>query len=57
MANHLFFYAALSLTLVHEMDAIRCREWSILPGLSLLKMKQLTSYTCWLIFRCISYYS
>jgi len=37
MANHLFFYAALSLTLVHEMDAVRCKEWSFFPGLSLLK--------------------
>jgi hypothetical protein len=37
MTNHLLFYVALSLTLVHEMDAVRCKEWSIFPGLSLLK--------------------
>lgn len=31
-----FFSLALSFILLHEMDAIRCREWKIFPGLSLL---------------------
>lgn len=35
-AHHHFFYLALSLMLMHEMDAIRCREWRIFPGLSFL---------------------
>ena len=29
----------LSFLIVHEMDAIRCKEWSIFPGLSLLSDK------------------
>ena len=37
--NNTVFYLGLALILVHEMDAIRCREWRILPGLSLLKEK------------------
>ena len=37
MPEHFFFYLGLSLILVHEMDAIRCKEWRIIPGLSLLK--------------------
>lgn len=36
MDNHQFFYIGLSFMLLHEMDAIRCREWRIFPGLSLL---------------------
>jgi hypothetical protein len=31
-----FFLAALTFLLVHEMDAIRCKEWIIFPGLSRL---------------------
>lgn len=34
--KHLFFYLGLSFILMHEMDAVRCREWRIFPGLSLL---------------------
>lgn len=34
--EHLFFYLALAFILVHEMDAVRCREWRIFPGLSRL---------------------
>ncbi len=30
------FYLGLSLLVMHEMDAIRCHEWRIFPGLSLL---------------------
>ncbi len=36
MTNHAFFYLGLSLIMMHEMDAIRCREWRIFPGLSFL---------------------
>lgn len=31
-----FFYLGLSFILMHEMDAIRCKEWRIFPGLSYL---------------------
>ena len=30
------FYVGLAFILMHEMDAIRCREWRIFPGLSSL---------------------
>ena len=36
MGDRLFFFLALSFMLAHEMDAIRCREWRIIPGLSYL---------------------
>jgi hypothetical protein len=36
MPHHFFFYLGLSFILMHEMDAIRCKEWRIFPGLSLL---------------------
>ena len=39
MTGHIFFYLGLSLLTMHEMDAIRCKEWSIFPGLSLLSDK------------------
>ena len=39
MTDHLFFYLVLSLLAMHEMDAIRCKEWRIFPGLSLLSDK------------------
>jgi hypothetical protein len=39
MAEHILFYLRLSLLTMHEMDAIRCREWRIFPGLSLLSDK------------------
>jgi hypothetical protein len=39
MAAHIFFYLGLSFLTMHEMDAIRCREWRIFPGLSLLNDK------------------
>ena len=35
--EHGFFYLAASFMLLHEMDAVRCREWRIFPGLSLLE--------------------
>ncbi len=31
-----FFFLGLALICLHEMDAIRCREWRIFPGLSFL---------------------
>ncbi len=34
--NELFFYLGLSAIVIHEMDAVRCKEWRIFPGLSLL---------------------
>lgn len=36
MSNHIFFIFGLSFILLHEMDAIHCKEWRIFPGLSLL---------------------
>ena len=35
----MFFYLGLTLLTMHEMDAIRCKEWRIFPGLSLLSDK------------------
>lgn len=32
----MFFTLGLTLILMHEMDAIRCKEWRIFPGLHLL---------------------
>ena len=37
MKEHLFFYIGLCFILIHEMDAVRLKEWQIFPGLSLLK--------------------
>jgi hypothetical protein len=34
-----FFYLGLAFLLLHEMDAMRCREWRIFPGLSLMNEK------------------
>lgn len=39
MPEHFLFYLALSFFYLHEMDAIRCREWRIFPLLSLLDDK------------------
>ncbi len=39
MTHHIFFYHGLSLLMLHEMDAIRCKEWRIFPGLSMLNDK------------------
>jgi hypothetical protein len=36
MNDHRFFYLGLTCMLMHEMDAIRCKEWRIFPGLSIL---------------------
>ncbi len=33
------FYIGLTLIIMHEMDAIRCKEWRIFPGLSHLEDK------------------
>jgi hypothetical protein len=34
-----FFLLGITLIFLHEMDAIRCKEWRIFPGLSLLDDK------------------
>lgn len=39
MTEHIFFYLGLSFLVMHEMDAIRCKEWRIFPGLSMLSDK------------------
>ena len=39
MPSNFFFYIALSFIILHEMDAIRCREWRIFPLLSRLSDK------------------
>ena len=39
MSKETIFLVGLSLLFVHEMDAVRCREWRIFPGLSLLTDK------------------
>ncbi|WP_299523710.1 DUF6713 family protein [Winogradskyella sp.] len=39
MKGQIFFYLGLSLMAMHEMDAIRCKEWRIFPGLSMLDDK------------------
>ena len=36
MENHFFFLLGLAFILVHEMDAVRSREWAIFPLLSRL---------------------
>ena len=32
--SHSLFYLALTFLIMHEMDAIRCKEWRIFPGLT-----------------------
>ena len=39
MTQHLLFLIGISFLIVHEMDAIHCKEWRIYPGLSLLSDK------------------
>ncbi len=34
---HFFFFSGLAFIMTHEMDAIRCKEWELFPGLSSLK--------------------
>lgn len=36
MLSSPFFLAGFCLLLAHELDAVRCEEWRILPGLSML---------------------
>jgi hypothetical protein len=36
MPDHLFFYLGLAFLFTHELDAVRCKEWRIFPGLSYL---------------------
>ena len=37
--SNFIFYLGVALVLMHEMDAVRCKEWRIFPGLSLLEDK------------------
>lgn len=39
MTEHVLLLVGISFLIVHEMDAIRCKEWKIIPGLSLLSNK------------------
>jgi hypothetical protein len=39
MESHIFFWTGFALMLVHEMDAVRCKEWEIFPLLSSLTDK------------------
>lgn len=39
MTEHFLFFIGLSFLAVHELDAMRCSEWRIFPGLSLLSDK------------------
>ncbi|MBB1138149.1 DUF6713 family protein [Myroides sp. WP-1] len=36
MMDSLFFYFSLSFMIMHEIDAVRCKEWRIFPGLASL---------------------
>lgn len=35
--EHSFFYLGMAFILLHELDAIRCHEWRIFPGLAGMK--------------------
>jgi len=37
--DNLIFLIGLTLIVIHEMDAVRCKEWRIFPGLSKLNDK------------------
>ena len=39
MNDNIFFLTGLSLIFLHEMDAIRYKEWRIFPGLSMMEDK------------------
>jgi hypothetical protein len=39
MISSIFFYLGLTCMTIHEMDAIRCKEWRMFPGLQLLSDK------------------
>lgn len=40
--DNIFFYMGLAALLVHEMDAVKRKEWRMFPGLS--KLKDKTAY-------------
>jgi hypothetical protein len=48
MKEHYLFYISLAFFLIHEMDAIRQKEWSMLPLIS-----QLNNRTAYLVFTSI----
>jgi hypothetical protein len=54
MANDFFFIAGLSFILVHEMDAIRRQEWTIIPLLS--KLSEKTGYFVFTIIHLPLYF-
>lgn len=39
MLQHVWFYLGLSFLFIHELDAIRCKEWRIFPLVSWLNDK------------------
>jgi len=39
MSEQIILNTGLILLIIHELDAIRCKEWRIIPGLSLLSDK------------------
>ncbi len=54
MVENIFFLTGLSLILLHEMDAVRCKEWRIFPGLSQLNEK--TGYVLFLFLHVPLFY-
>jgi hypothetical protein len=54
MENDFFFFAGLSFILVHEMDAIRCQEWTIFPLLS--KLDEKTGYFVFMVIHVPLYF-
>ena len=54
MQNSYFFYAGLVLLSVHELDAVRCHEWRILPVLRSLDDQ--TGYTLFTLLHVPIYY-
>lgn len=54
MVDSIIFLIGLSLILLHEMDAIRCKEWRIFPGLSMLNEK--TGYILFLFVHLPLFY-
>lgn len=54
LMEHLLFFIGLSFLTVHEMDAIRCKEWRIFPGLALLNDK--TGYLVFLLTHILLFF-
>ncbi|MEO0472272.1 MAG: DUF6713 family protein [Bacteroidota bacterium] len=45
MNENLLFITAVACILTHEMDAIRCKEWTLFPGLHLIQDEKLAYQT------------